>query len=142
MTSVGVLDREAELPTHVSVVFEDGLTCKTATCVIVGSRLYLVPPSQTPPLEDRVPRQANGAPLLTDSCPVSSKIFCDDYAARTGCNCDSGAPSGPDECQDVSEFACEGAFTQSGDEWKLDEVAQAGCSCTAVDPNEPATFGS
>jgi hypothetical protein len=28
------------------------------------------------------------------------------------------------------------------DEWQLDEVAQGGCSCDAVDPNEPAGFGT
>ena len=46
-----------------NVGFEDGLTCETAGCVLVGSRLLLVPPLGTPPLPERVPRRADGLPL-------------------------------------------------------------------------------
>ncbi len=141
LTSVGILDRAAPLPDRVDVSFEDGLDCKRASCVILGDHLYLVPPPGSPPLPDHVPRQADGQALLSDPCPVSSQIFCDDYKQRSGCSCDPTAPRGPSSCQDVSQYACEGSFTQRDGEWQVAEVAQGGCSCDAVDPNQPATFG-
>jgi hypothetical protein len=141
LTSIGVLDREAPLPDSVSVEFEDGLDCETATCLVVDHRLLLVPPPGTPALTDRVPRGADGSALLSAECPVSSMIFCADYAARTGCECRPDAPSAPAACNDVSQYQCAGAFTPQGDEWRVDEVAQAGCSCDAVDPNQPPSFG-
>lgn len=140
--AIGLLPQDAPLPEQVDAGFEDGLTCLTASCVIVGSRLLLVPPLGTPPLPDRVPRRADGVPLLSDECPVSSMIFCEDYAARTGCVCEPEAPAGPTSCQDVSHYQCAGAFTSREHEWELEEVAQAGCSCDAVDPNQPPTFGN
>lgn len=142
ISSIGLLSDPQSAPEHVDVSFEDGLTCTTATCVIVDDRLYLVPPPGTPELSDRTPRLADGTPLLTDDCPVSSKVFCEDYAARTGCRCDPEAPSDPESCDDVSHYACEGSFTPRDSEWQVDEEAQAGCSCDAVDPNQPLTFGS
>jgi hypothetical protein len=138
---VGVLDREAPLPETVDVPFEDGLTCENADCVLVDGTLFLVPPPGTPPLVDRVPRNASGAPLLTRDCPVSSMLFCDDYAARSGCTCNTGAPRGPEHCDDVSQYRCAGQFVARPGEWPLDEVAEAGCSCDAIDPNEPPGFG-
>lgn len=141
-TSIGVLDREGPLPERVDVPFEDELTCETAACVVVGSRLLLVPPLGTPPLPDRVPRDAEGAPLLTDDCPNSSMIFCEDYATRSGCVCLPDAPSAPHACDDVSHYQCAGRFTPLDDEWQLEEIAQAGCDCDAIDPNQPATLGT
>jgi hypothetical protein len=138
---VGVLDHEAPLPETVDVPFEDGLTCENADCVLVDSTLFLVPPPGTPPLVDRVPRDANGAPLLSRECPVSSMLFCDDYAARSGCSCNTGAPRSPEYCDDVSQYRCAGQFVARPGEWPLDEVAEAGCSCDAIDPNEPPGFG-
>lgn len=138
---VGTLDRQAPLPETVDVPFEDGLTCESATCVLVGGRLLLVPPPGTPPLIDRVPRDAAGAPLLTRDCPVSSMLFCDDYATRSGCACNDAAPQSPDSCDDVSQYRCEGQFEARPGEWPLEELAQAGCSCDAIDPNEPPGFG-
>lgn len=136
---VGVLDRDAPLPETVDVPFEDGLTCENADCI---SGLLLVPPPGTPPLVDRVPRDAAGAPLLTRDCPVSSMLFCDDYAARSGCLCNTGAPRSPESCDDVSQYRCAGRFVPRPGEWQLDELAQGGCSCDAVDPNQPPRFGS
>jgi hypothetical protein len=135
---VGVLDRDAPLPETVDVPFEDGLTCETAACV---GGLLLVPPSGTPPLIDHVPRKADGTPLLTSDCPVSSMLFCDDYVARTGCVCHTGAPQNPDYCDVVSQYRCAGQFVTRPNEWQLDEVAQGGCACDATDPNEPPGFG-
>jgi hypothetical protein len=40
----------------------------------------------------------------------------------------------------VSQYECEGAFSHRQGEWDVTEVAQAGCSCTAIDPNQPATW--
>lgn len=140
-TSIGVLDRDQPLPDNVNVEFEDGLTCETATCVLLGDRLLLIPPAGTPPLPDRVPRTADGNPLLSDDCPFSSQIACADYATRTGCACHPDAPSQPAACEDVSRFRCAGRFTRQANEWQLDEVADGGCSCDAVDPNQPASFG-
>ncbi len=142
MTSVGVLDRESPLPSTVNVEFEDGLNCETASCIILGSRLLLVPPPGTPPLIDRVPRRVDGTPLLTDDCPVSSMIFCEDYKARSGCSCRPNAPRSPESCDDVSHYQCEGHFLARDNEWQVDEVAQAGCTCDAIDPNQLLTFGS
>jgi hypothetical protein len=136
---VGVLDRDAPLPETVDVPFEDGLTCENAACV---GGLLLVPPPGTRPLVDRVPRNAGGAPLLTDKCPVSSMLFCDDYAARSGCVCHPEAPHDPEYCDDVSQYRCAGQFVSRPGEWQLDEVAQGGCSCDAIDPNQLAGFGS
>jgi hypothetical protein len=141
LTSVGVLSRDEPLPERVSVAFEDGLTCDTASCVIVGDRMYLVPPAGTPPLTDHVPRDAAGAPLLSTACPVSSMLFCDDYAKRSGCTCDPEAPRSPEYCQDVSHYQCEGAFEHREGEWDVLEVAHAGCDCDAIDPNQPPTLG-
>jgi hypothetical protein len=109
--------------------------------VLIGDRLYLVPKAGTPPLPDRVPRAADGAPLLSDDCPHSSMIFCDDYDARSGCHCEPAAPGDPEACQDVSQFECEGSFVVRDGEWEVAEVAEAGCDCNAVDPNMPAGFG-
>jgi hypothetical protein len=141
VTAVGVLSRDEPFPERVSVEFEDGLTCETASCVIVDERLYLVPPAGTPPLPDRVPRDADGVPLLSSDCPVSSMVFCDDYAARSGCVCNPEAPQSPESCQDVSHFECEGAFEHREGEWDVPEVAHAGCDCDAIDPNQPPTLG-
>jgi hypothetical protein len=142
MTSVGVLDREAPLPDSVNVEFEDGLTCETAPCVNIDDRLVLIPPVGTPPLEDRVPRASDGAPLLSDDCPVSSQIFCDDYEARTDCVCEPEAPGSPAACDDVSQYQCEGRFTPKQREWELDEIREGGCDCDYVDPNQPSGFGT
>lgn len=60
LTRVGVLDRDAPLPARVDVGFGDVLTCETATCVLIGSRLYLVPPPGTAPLPDRVLHAVDG----------------------------------------------------------------------------------
>jgi hypothetical protein len=141
LTSIGVLDHEAPLPETVNVEFEDGLDCETARCLVVDHRLLLVPPAGTPALTDRVPRRADGAALLSAECPVSSMIFCADYAARSGCECRPGAPPSPVGCDDVSQYRCAGAVTAQGNEWRVAEVAQAGCSCDAVDPNQPPSFG-
>jgi hypothetical protein len=138
---IGVLDRDAPLPETVDVPFEDGLTCENADCVLVGGTLFLVPPPGTPPLVDRVPRDVDGEPLLTHDCPVSSMLFCDDYTARSGCFCDTGAPRNPEYCEDVSHYGCANRFVARPDEWQLDEVAQAGCRCDAIDPNQPLGFG-
>jgi hypothetical protein len=135
---VGVLDHDAPLPETVDVSFEDGLTCQTAACV---GGLLLVPPPGTPPLIDRVPRKDDGTPLLTDQCPVSSMLFCDDYVARTGCVCHAEAPQNPDYCDDVSQYRCAGQFAARPNEWQLDELGPGGCSCDATDPNEPPGFG-
>ena len=135
---VGVLDYDAPLPETVDVPFEDGLTCETATCL---GGLLLVPPPGTPPLIDHVPRKADGTPLLSHDCPVSSMLFCDDYVARTGCVCNAEAPRSPDSCDDVSQYRCAGQFETRPGEWQLDELAQGGCSCDATDPNEPPGFG-
>ena len=137
---IGALDDNAPYPSRVEVGFDDGLDCKTASCVMVDNQLLLVPPPGTPPLPDRVPRSASGEPLLSDACPVSSMVFCDDYDARTGCVCHPDAPREPASCTDVSQYTCEGRFTPTADEWHVPEIAQAGCSCSAVDPNQPATF--
>jgi hypothetical protein len=142
ITSVGVLDRDAALPDRVNVGFDDGLTCKTATCVQIENRLVLIPPAGTPPLEDRVPRDAEGAPLLSDDCPTSSQIFCSDYETRSGCVCEPDAPHAPEYCDDVSQFQCEGEFTPRDDEWPLDEIREGGCDCNYVDPNQPLGFGT
>lgn len=139
---IGLLDPDAPLPEAVTAEFEDGWTCETADCVLVGGRLLLVPRPGTPPLVDREPRDAEGAVLLTDECPVSSVIFCDDYVARTGCECRTDAPRGPDYCEDVSQYRCAGRLVAQGSESPLDELAQAGCTCDAVDPNQPPGFGS
>jgi hypothetical protein len=88
-----------------------------------------------------VPRSAEGAPLLSKECPVSSQLWCDDYEGRSGCVCHPEAPYGPQSCQDVSQYRCAGRFSPRPEEWQLDEVAQAGCSCDALDPNQPASFG-
>lgn len=141
MTSVGVLDREAPLPNSVDVGFEDGLTCESATCLNIDGRLVLIPPLETPPLADRVPRTAEGTPLLSDDCPVSSQIFCDDYEARTGCVCEPEAPHSPEWCDDVSQYQCQGSFTPRDDEWDLEELREGGCDCDYVDPNQPSGFG-
>lgn len=141
ITSLGVLDHEAKLPDSVSAPFEDGLTCETASCIIVDSRLYLVPPAGTPRLPDRIPRDAAGEPLLSDDCPRSTMVFCDDYSERTGCVCRPEAPAEPSYCEDVSQFTCAGAFTQREGEWQVSEIGVGGCSCTFVDPNQPAGFG-
>jgi hypothetical protein len=135
---VGVLDHDEPLPETVDVPFEDGLTCETAACV---GGLLLVPPPGTPPLTDHVPRKADGTPLLTRDCPVSSMIFCDDYVARTGCVCHTEAPQNPAYCDDVSQYRCAGQFVTRPNEWQLDELAEGGCSCDATDPNEPPGFG-
>jgi len=140
-TSIGVLDRDSAPPQNVNVEFEDGLTCEDSTCLLIGGRLLLVPPAGTAPLVDRVPRTAEGAPLLSNECPVSSQIWCDDYEARSGCLCHPEAPREPGSCQDVSQFRCAGRFTQRGNEWQLDELSRAGCACDAVDVNQPASFG-
>jgi hypothetical protein len=140
-TSIGVLDFDAPLPQHVSVGFDDGLSCATSACVLIDGRLFLMPPPGTPRLLDRTPRDANDKPLLSDECPVSRMIFCSDYEARTGCSCRSNAPATPSACDDVSQFTCEGAFVHRDDEWKIDEVAEGGCSCDGSDPNQPPTFG-
>lgn len=139
-TRVGWLGRDGDIPEWVEVPFEDGLTCESATCLVIGAALLLVPPEGTPPLIDRVPRTADGRPLLSDECPVSSQVFCSDYAARRDCRCDPTAPSSPESCADVSQYRCEGAFTPQGDEWRVDEVAEGGCSCSAIDPNQPPTL--
>jgi len=135
---VGALAHDAPLPEAVDASFEDGLTCETADCV---GGLLLVPPPGTPPLVDREPRKADGTPLLTRDCPVSSMLFCDDYVARTGCVCRMAAPRSPDDCDDVSQYRCAGQFVTRPNEWQLDELAQGGCSCDATDPNEPPDIG-
>jgi hypothetical protein len=109
--------------------------------VLVDGRLFLVPPPGTPLLTDRVPRNADGEPLLSDECPVSRMVFCRDYETRTGCSCRPDAPRAPSECDDVSRFTCEGAFAPRAEEWHVDDVAEAGCSCDGSDANQPATFG-
>jgi hypothetical protein len=141
LLAVGALDREARPPESVDVSFEDGLTCETADCLVVGGQLLLVPPPGTPPLLDRVPRQADGTPLLTDECPVSRMLFCDDYTTRTGCVCNPEAPRDPEYCDDVSQFRCAGEFVPRSEEWKIEEVAEGGCTCDAADPNQPPGFG-
>jgi hypothetical protein len=141
IASVGVLDRDAPFPEHVSTAFEDGLSCATSSCVLVDGRLFLVPPPGTAPLPDRVPRNADGEPLLSDDCPVSRMIFCSDYATRTDCSCRPEAPRAPGWCPDVSQFTCEGAFAPRADEWHVDDVAEGGCSCDGSDPNQPPSFG-
>jgi hypothetical protein len=129
------------LPDSVSVEFDDGLTCETAACVLIDGALFLVPPLGTPPLVDRVPRVAGGAPLLSRDCTVSNMTFCDDYAARTGCVCHPDAPRAPEYCEDVSQYRCAGQFTAAGNEWQLDDVGPGGCDCNGIDPNQPAGFG-
>lgn len=56
---IGWLDWDETIPEVVEVPFEDGLTCETASCLLVGCQLLLVPPEGTPPLVDRVPRGAD-----------------------------------------------------------------------------------
>jgi hypothetical protein len=131
----GLLDLDAPFPDRVDVEFDDQLDCTTATCVQVGGFLFLVPPPGTTPLPDRLPRRSDGEPLLTPQCPVSRRVYCDDYDARSGCECHPQAPRSPEECPEVSQFRCAGAFSPRGDEWHLPEVAEAGCACDAVDPN-------
>jgi hypothetical protein len=138
----GVLDKEAPLPETVSVEFDDGLTCETAECVLVDGRLLLVPPAGTPPLPDKVPRKADGTPLLSDDCPVSAQLFCDDYETREGCVCEPEAPHTPEWCDDVSQYQCEGTFVHRDGEWELDEIREGGCDCNYVDPNQPVGFGT
>lgn len=137
----GVVAHDAPLPDTVDVPFEDGLTCEGAACLLIGDSLLLVPPPGAPPLVDRVPRDASGVPLLTRECPVSSMLFCDDYTARSGCVCNTAAPRSPEYCGDVSHYRCAGQFVARPGEWPLEELAQAGCSCDAVDPNQPVGFG-
>ncbi|MDD9942951.1 MAG: hypothetical protein OXU20_18060 [Myxococcales bacterium] len=139
---VGFIDAKAPLPDEVDVSFADGLTCDVAACLIVDGRLFLFPPAGTPPLPDLQPRDANDRPLLTDMCPISRQIFCDDYASRTGCECHAFAPQGPEGCERVSHFTCQGHFTRRDDEWHVAEIAEAGCSCSAEDHNEPDSFGA
>jgi hypothetical protein len=142
ITSVGVLSQDEPLPDSVDVGFDDGLTCETATCVQIENRLVLIPPLGSPPLEDRVPRDADGAPLLSDDCPVSNQLFCDDYETRSGCVCEPEAPQGPEYCDDVSQYECEGQFSHQDGEWDLDEIREGGCDCDYVDPNQPLGFGT
>jgi hypothetical protein len=130
------------LPEQLSVEFEDGLTCETATCIALGSTLLLVPPPGTPPLVDRVPRGADGAPLLSHDCPVSSMLSCNDYATREGCICNPSAPRSPEYCEDVSQFRCAGQFNPRENEWPLDELGPGGCDCGAIEPNQPPGFGT
>lgn len=137
----GLLAGDAPFPERVDVEFEDQLDCTTATCVQVGGFLFLIPPPGTAPLPDRLARRADGEPLFTPECPVSMMIFCDDYATRSGCECHPQAPRSPEECPEVSQFRCAGAFAPRSDEWHLPELADAGCSCDAVDPNQPPSFG-
>ena len=139
---VGKLDRDQPIPDTVEVPFEDGLDCTTASCVIVDQNLYLVPPLGTKPLPDRIPRDSDGAPLLSFYCPVSQKITCDDYAERLNCTCDPDAPAAPESCGDVGDFRCTAAFEHRDGEWDVPEVGPAACDCNAVDPNEPPTFGT
>jgi hypothetical protein len=140
-SNVGRIDSDTAIPDTVNVPFDDGLDCKTASCVIVDGYLVLVPPLGTEPLPDRVPRDDEGAPLLSDECPVSQMLTCDDYAERSGCVCDPYAPENPDYCQDVGDFECAGAFDRADGEWNVPDLGAAGCDCNAVDPNEPPTFG-
>ncbi len=139
---VGKLDRDQPIPDTVDVSFEDGLDCTTASCIIVDQNLYLVPPVGTEPLPDRIPRDSEGAPLLSDECPVSQMLTCEDYAERQGCSCEPTAPAAPEHCGDVGDFRCTAAFEQRDGEWEVPEVGAAACDCGAVDPNEPATFGT
>lgn len=140
-TSIGLLDRDAPLPDEIAVTFEDGLSCADAACIVINQRLYLVPPPGTAPLPDRVPRDAEGEALLTDECPVSTMLSCDDYAARQGCVCDPDAPREPRSCEDVGQFACVGEFEPRPLEWDVVEVGPAGCNCDHRDPDAPASFG-
>jgi len=137
----GLLDPDAPFPDRVDAEFDDQLDCTTATCVQVGGFLFLVPPPGTAALPDRLPRRSDREPLLTPECPVSPMVFCDDYGARSGCECHPQAPKSPEQCPEVSQFGCAGAFSPRGDEWPLPEVAEAGCGCDAVDPNQPPSFG-
>lgn len=139
--AIGRFARGAPLPARVEVGFDDGLSCKDAACVLVAGHLLLAPPAGTPPLADRVPRDATGEPLLSEECPVSAMIRCADYEAREGCTCNQDAPYAPSSCDDVGQFSCEGEFTPRPEEWDVPEVGRAGCSCDGVDPNQPATFG-
>jgi hypothetical protein len=136
-----LLDVHTPFPDRVDVEFDDQLDCTTATCVQVGGFLFLVPPPGTAPLPDRLPRRSNGEPLLTPECPVSQLVSCDDYGARSGCECHPQAQRSPEECPEVSQFGCAGAFSSRSDEWPLPDVAEAGCGCDAVDPNQPPSFG-
>lgn len=140
--SVGVLPSPAPLPESVSVAFEDGLDCRSASCVLLGGNLYLAPPPGTAALPDHVARTDEGSPLLSDDCPVSTMIACDDYAQRRGCHCRADAPRTPSACDDVSNFQCAARFSPRPGEWELPEIGDAGCSCDAVDPNQPATLGT
>jgi hypothetical protein len=145
LQSVGLdLGKDGPPPESVDLSFEDGLTCETAACFTFGRELFLVPPLGTPPLPDRVPRGADAAPLLNEfaQCPVSGQIFCDDYDARIGCVCRPEAPQTPDSCGDVSEYRCAGQFTARANEQPFYATAQGGCSCDAVDPNQPTGFGT
>lgn len=140
-TSIGELSRDEPLPDTVDVSFEDGLDCTTGHCFLMDGRLILVPPEGSEPLPDRVPRNAEGQPLLSDECPLSSMLFCDDYTERMGCRCDSEAPRRPSDCEDVSHFQCEGALESVDGEWAVEELGPGGCDCDAIDPNQPTTFG-
>lgn len=137
----GHIDVRGTIPESVDASWEDGLTCATALCLLLDNQLVLVPPVDQPPLPDHVPRDASGAPLLSDECPVSQMITCDDYAARTNCVCNPDAPREPEYCGDVGSYACGGAFSKIGDEWELTEIGDGGCNCDFVDAAEPPTFG-
>lgn len=139
---VGRLAHDQPIPETVDVPFEDGLDCTTASCIIVDQNLYLVPPLGTEPLPDRIPRDSEGAVLLSDYCPVSQKLTCDDYEERRDCVCDPEAPEAPEYCGDVGEYRCAAAFERRDGEWDVPEVGAADCDCNFVDPNEPATFGT
>lgn len=137
----GYIDVRGTIPESVDASWEDGLTCETALCLLIDDQLVLVPPADQAPLPDHMPRDASGAPLLSDECPVSQMITCDDYTARTNCVCNPDAPREPGYCGDVGSYACSGAFSKIGDEWELTEIGAAGCNCDFVDPAEPPTFG-
>lgn len=137
----GYVDVRGLIPESVDASWEDGLTCETALCLLLGNQLMLVPPTTQAPLPDHMPRDAGGAPLLSDECPISQMITCDDYATRTNCVCNSNAPRAPEYCGDVGSYACAGAFSKIGDEWELTEIGEGGCSCDFIDPAEPPTYG-
>lgn len=136
----GYLDVRAMIPASVDAGWEDGLTCATALCLLLDDQLVLVPPVDQAPLPDHVPRDASGAPLLSDECPVSQMITCDDYQQRTNCVCNPDAPAGPEFCGDVGSYACSSAFSKVDMEWELSEIGEAGCHCDFVDPAEPPTY--
>jgi hypothetical protein len=68
-------------------------------------------------------------------------VVCRDYEARMACSCRADAPRAPSACAEVSQFTCAGKFEPRAQEWRVDEVAEAGCSCTGVDPAQPPSFG-